>query len=110
MTRQVILQAIFSSFQQMTQNVTLPQEYSDSFSQAVALIELQEVEDCGSVGGHDGTNPMRNVTTFREYDRFLTLLRKDAAVKIKKECYFTVDKMTAFWKKAADLRETFNTK
>lgn len=44
MTRQVILQAIFSSFQQMTQNVTLPQEYSDSFSQAVALIELQEEE------------------------------------------------------------------
>jgi hypothetical protein len=109
MTRKKILQDIFNHFQQMTQWITTcPNSYSKYFNQAVGLIELLEVEDCGSIGGFDKSNPVKwNESGFHEYDRFLALLRKENT-KLKKECYFTPETMRKYWLSIFIEREKWN--
>lgn len=109
MKRIKILQEIFGHFQQMTQWVTTsPNSYSQYFNKALALIELLEVEDCGSVGGFDTSNPVKwNESKFFEYDRFLALVRKENT-KLKKECYFTVETMRKYWLNINQERENYN--
>jgi hypothetical protein len=108
MTRKIILQTIFNNFQGMTQWLTSPDHYLENYNQAVALIELLEVEDCGSVGGYDPSNKVKwNESGFHEYDRFLALLRKKDT-KLEKEIYFTPETMRKFWLEVSNLREKFN--
>jgi hypothetical protein len=45
-------------------------------SKAEALIELLEVQDCGSVGGFDPDNPLSQLSDWQLMNRFLTLKRK----------------------------------
>lgn len=113
--RVTILRAIFEHFQQATQWLNDNPEYVARFphylSNAEALIELLEVEDCGSCGGFDPNNQMENRAegSYSVYERFLLLVKKYKNEKdIKTEIYFNLDTMGQFWKKLADLRETFN--
>jgi len=106
--RTIMLQNIFSHFQQVTQ--WMPNEMgfaNDHIIKAEALIEYLEVEDCGSVGGYDSHSPVKIESGFKLYDRFLALVRKENT-KIKKECYFTIDDMKKYFKILKELRETFN--
>lgn len=105
--RKRILQNIFEQFQYMTQDMDAPDGYAASYNRALALIELLEVEDCGSVGGFDRSNPLKVVSGFEEYDRFLTLIRKEQT-ELEDEAYFTPDSMAKYWKKVFDFREEFN--
>lgn len=43
---------------------------------AEGLIQLLEIEDCGSTGGYDRANPLVNKTLDRLYNRYLTLKKK----------------------------------
>ncbi len=101
--RKTILQTIFDHFQMVSQD---PLD-TESFYKAVGLIELLEVEDCGSVGGFDRENPMQHVTGFDAYDRFLTLLRKEN-IKLEKELYFTPETLGKYFTQLYELREKFN--
>ena len=101
--RKRLLQEIFGHFQMMTQEVV----NSKYLYKALALIEFLEVEDCGSVGGFDRDNPMEHITGFHEYDRFLTLLRKEK-IKLDKEIYFTPETLGDYFKKSIELREKYN--
>jgi hypothetical protein len=107
MKRKIILQEIFSHFQKMTQWITLnPSYYSKYYSKAQALIELLEVEDCGSIGGYDLKNPVKWESNFSLYDRFLALIRKKNT-KLDKECYFTPATMKQYWIKINQEREKY---
>lgn len=86
-----ILQMIFNSFQQMTQWVTCaPNSYAEYHNQAKALIELLEIEDCGSTGGFDMDSKLPNICKYSLYDRFIALLNKyEDNYNLKDECGFT---------------------
>lgn len=105
--RKIILQEIFSNFQAMTQWLDEPDNYAKYANKAEALIEILEVEDCGSVGGYDQENQNKLVSGYTLYDRFLTLIRKENT-RLQKECYFTPKTMTSFFKQLINLREKFN--
>ena len=108
MKRKTILQNIFKNFQMMTQDIiSNPNSYSKYYNEATALIELLEVEDCGSVGGFDSNNPLVYITKFTLFDRFLTLVKKENT-KLEKECYFTIRTMIKYWSIIENLRESFN--
>ena len=101
--RKTILQTIFDHFQMVSQD---PLD-TESFYKAVGLIEFLEIEDCGSSGGFDNENPMQHVTGFHEYDRFLTLLRKEN-IKLEKELYFTPETLGKYFTELYELRAKFN--
>lgn len=109
MTRKIILQEIFSCFQQMTQSITTdPENYSGYFNKAQVLTELLETYDCGSVGGFDRKNPVKwGESQFQLYDRFLALLRKENT-KLEKVCYFTPETLRKYWVHIANEREIWN--
>jgi len=76
-----------------------------SLNKAEALIQLLEVQDCGSVGGFD-TNQSGHDSL---YERFLYLGRKYNQLSgIKKNCYFTPLKLKKYFDAVKGLRETFN--
>ena len=108
MERNKILQEIFGHFQQMTQWITIsPDSYSKYYNKALTLIELLEVEDCGSVGGFDKSNPVKwDESGFRTYDRFLALVRKENT-KLEDVCYFTPETMKKYWLKISNEREKY---
>ena len=102
-----ILNEIFSHFQQMTQwDVTSPGYTVEYAAKAEALIELLEVHDCGSVGGFDKKNPRVHKSSFKLYDRFLTLVKKYNNEKdIKKDCGFTLYSMGQYFDMVSELRD-----
>lgn len=102
-----ILQMIFNSFQQMTQWVTTsPSSYAEYHNQAKALIELLEVEDCGSVGGFDGDSLPPKECKYHLYDRFLALLSKhEDNYNVKPECGFTPRTLGGYFNKLNDSRD-----
>ena len=105
--RKKILQDIFACFQQMTQwTIINPNHYSEYYNQAKSLIELLEVEDCGSIGGFDNKNKVVKTTRFDLYNRFLTLINK-TKVKPKLEpiCGFTPLTLAEYFKALYNLRE-----
>jgi len=112
MNRLTILQEIFNNFQQMSQWITsMPESYLKSHNQAEQLIELLEVEDCGSVGGFDRENPLINKTGFNLYDRFLTLLnKKNQSLKLEPVCGFTPTILGKYFQTILSLREKTLTK
>ena len=110
--RTKILQDIFGYFLQITQwlpnNIDIAAEY---VCKAEALIEYLEVIDCGSIGGFDPDNPIKRLgrqkfpsSEFELYNRFLALIRKHNT-KLKKECGFTINNMTKYFKIISELRE-----
>jgi hypothetical protein len=104
--RIVILNAIFSNFQQITQwlpsNIENAAEY---MHKAEALIEILEVDDCGSVGGYDPHNPVEDESGFELYDRFLALVRKRNNIsEIQQDCGFDVEKLKKYFLKLSKLR------
>lgn len=112
MNRLTILQHIFEDFQQMTQWITtMPESYHESYMRAKCLIEMLETEDCGSIGGYDKENPLVNVTGFKLYDRFLTLLNKKKRVsKLEPICGFTKESLGEYFKTIASLRQKISNK
>lgn len=112
MNRLTILQEIFNNFQQMSQwIISMPESYSKSYNQAEQLIELLEVEDCGSIGGFDRENPLVKQTGFKLYDRFLTLLnKKKQSSKLEPVCGFTPTILGKYFQTILTLREKTLTK
>jgi hypothetical protein len=83
--RITILNAIFENFVCAFQwgNDSLETRIKE-FHKAECLIELLEVDDCGSIGGYDRDNPVKNFTRFTLFDRFLTVVNKYGSLnKIK---------------------------
>jgi len=107
MDRLTILQEIFDNFQQMSQWTTsMPESYLKAHNRAEQLIELLEVEDCGSIGGFDRENPLVNETRFTLYNRFLTLLnKKKSSSKLEPVCGFTPTLLGKYFKTILGLRE-----
>lgn len=58
---------------------------TQSENQALALIELLEVEDCGSTGGYDQKNPLVNKFTNDLVNRFYTVCKKHKQLSFAKE-------------------------
>lgn len=109
-----ILNVIFEDFQQITQwlpnNIEFAIEY---MYKAKGLIELLEVEDCGSVGGFDPKSPVIRESSprlaFDLYDRYLAVVRRcDNEKDINKECYFDLNSLKMYFKELHELREKFN--
>lgn len=75
--RNKILKNIAQDLTQAVQWIaTSPENYVKYLTRAEAFIEFLEIEDCGSVGGFDKTNPLQRMTNHKIVDRFLTLLHK----------------------------------
>jgi len=106
LNRVKILQIIFEDFQQITQ--WLPNTIENSLEyhhKAEQLIEILEVADCGSVGGFDNANPVKRITGYELYDRFLALVHKyKDEDKIKKSCGFTLESLGKYFKTIVNLR------
>ena len=102
-----ILQSIFDCFQQVTQwnppSLNFCVEYA---IKAASLIELLEVCDCGSIGGHDKNCPLIKGNSWELYRRFLTLIKKYNNEKdIKEVCGFSPNSLQAYFCKLENLRE-----
>jgi hypothetical protein len=78
--RLAILREIMSCWQQVAQWDKWGYDTKDNVvknqHQAAVLIELLEVDDCGSVGGFDGGNKPGRETKNWVFNRFLAVLRK----------------------------------
>ena len=96
--RITLLQKAFECLHHGLQFLHAPGTFEANLHKADSIIEILEVEDCGSIGGYDKEN--RNVTStgHKIYDRFLTVLRKyDNEKDIKPICSFTpADIATAY--------------
>lgn len=72
-----ILNAIFSDLcgiiQWFPNNVENSAKY---MFKAESLIEILEVEDCGSVGGFDRKSPVKRDTNFNLFNRYLAVVRR----------------------------------
>jgi len=106
-SRLEILNEIFSQFQQITQ--WLPSNIKNAFTaqeKAEILIEILEVNDCGSVGGFDKESPVLKESGFPLYDRFLALVRKHNSEKhIEPVCDYTLKTLKDYFIKLSKLRE-----
>lgn len=104
--RIAILQDTFRYFQQITQWIPFHLDTASKYMQkAESLIELLEVQDCGSIGGFDKDNPVINTTGFSLYDRYLALVHKyNNEADIEPVCDFTLDTMSAYYIELKTLR------
>ncbi len=79
-SRLTILNEIMACFYQVIQWDEFCYDTKDNVVEyqhkADTLIELLEVEDCGSCGGFDKNNPLKRETNYKSFDRFLCVLRK----------------------------------
>jgi len=106
--RQKILNCIFNQFQNSTQwypsNLA---HVNEKLVKAEALIELLEEADCGSIGGYDRKNPVRNETKFKLLDRFLALLRKydDSEEELDQSSGLDLYQIKKFYTTLTKLRE-----
>lgn len=100
MKRITLLQQAFREFQCASQWITSnPSRYVECLSKAESIIEILEIEDCGSVGGFDKENKFKAVIGFKLYDRFLTVIRKNNEYSdLKDECGFTVELLGEYYK------------
>jgi hypothetical protein len=100
-----LLQRIFGHFQQAIQWLPNdPDSYLEYINKAESIIELLEIEDCGSVGGFDEKNPLQNIYDFDLYDRFVCLVNKYKNINdIKNICDFTVEKIGIYFNKVSVL-------
>lgn len=112
-SRITILQEIFECFQQVTQWVPTHQtqaDYSEGVTKylykAEALIEILEVNDCGSTGGFDpdmaygprANDPTRPDHYIGLFGRFLWLVDKyGSEKKLEESCGFNIEKLTNFF-------------
>ena len=104
LNRDLVLNRIFSELQSNTQ--WHGPEGVDYNAKALGLIELLEIVDCGSVGGHDRTNPNQRITGHELYDRFLTLLRKHpvSADAVKPICGIDTVMLARYYARLVNLR------
>lgn len=104
-----ILNDIFSNFQQTTQ--WLPDNMGNASKymfKAESLIEMLEVDDCGSIGGYDQKSPVISKSGFLLYDRFIALVnRYDNKNDIKKCCQFNLENLGQYFKELSELRCRF---
>ena len=107
MKRIDILNKIFSNFQQITQ--WIPNNFSSASKymfRSECLIEILEVEDCGSTGGFDFNSPVILETNFHLYDRFLAVLKKyNKKEDIEEVCNFNVDDIQKYFIQVSKLRD-----
>ncbi len=100
--RLVILNEVLDCFQQVIQWDKFSFETKDSVVEyqhkAQVLIELLEVDDCGSVGGYDRENPVKYETRNKLFNRFLTVIRKYNTVKDVEQKYITVKQCETYFK------------
>ena len=104
-----ILNSIFSHFQQITQwlpnNIDTASEY---MLKAESLIEILEIEDCGSIGGFDKKSPVVHESGFFLYDRFIALVKKyNNKADINKCCQFDLESLGNYFKKISELRDSY---
>lgn len=75
--RVLLLNSIFSKFRLIRQwtpsDIVIASKYA---IQAESIIEILEIDDCGSVGGFDKESPVKIISGYRLYDRFLALVSK----------------------------------
>ncbi len=75
--RILLLNSIFRKFRLIKQwtpsDIVIASKYA---IQAESIIEILEIDDCGSVGGFDKENPIKTISGYRLYDRFLALVAK----------------------------------
>jgi hypothetical protein len=104
-TRQKILNEIMSDLQMATQWVAnSPDRHTHYMSQAEALVELLEVEDCGATGGFDKKNP-RVPHPHAVFSRFLTVINKHHRPRdVKSSCGFDVQGLGLFYSALCELR------
>jgi hypothetical protein len=109
--RLFILNEIFDEFQQITQwDIRNPDSTTAHLNKAEKLIEILEVDDCGSIGGFDKYNPVKRISEFNQYDRFLALISKYHANKdIVPVCDFSVEDLTEMFKKFSSIRNEHET-
>lgn len=75
--RITILNKIFHNLLLVKQwNINHPQNSIEYHYKALGLIELLEVDDCGSVGGYDKSNKLLKVSEHSPFNRFYTLVNK----------------------------------
>jgi hypothetical protein len=106
-SRIVILTAIASHFQMASQFLAgNGSDYYKYICKAEALIEILEIDDCGSVGGFDKMNPNKGIVKHLLFNRFLTLIAKYPELKgeIKLSCGYTLDTLTRFYDSISGLR------
>jgi len=109
MKRIVVLQEIFDNFHQMTQWVNHPNNYCKYHYKALSLVEFLEVEDCGSTGGFDREFPLKHITKYNLFDRFLVLLRKyNDEENISPICDFTVEDLKKYFFTINKLRDNLH--
>lgn len=102
-----VLNNINEYFQQIVQwlpnHIDLSAKY---MLKAEALIEYLEVKDCGSIGGYDENNKPLHKSTFKLYDRFLTLVNKYGNENdIETECGFNLDNLGLYFSRLSNLRD-----
>ena len=104
--RLFILNRIFEQFQQILQwGIIYPINTANSLNEAESLIQLLEIDDCGSIGGFDNSNPVEVITPFHPYNRFLALLKKydTKSRNVKSICGLSVAKATKAFKDFGDI-------
>lgn len=112
-TRLDILQEIFECFQQVTQwmpAINTDADFSDGVTKylfkAEALVEILEVNDCGSIGGFDTEIHADHRGAMGLYERFLFLVEKyNKRIDIKSSCNLTPDMLQKFFIKSGELRD-----
>lgn len=110
MKRIEFLQDVFSNLQCASQwIISNPSGYLEYITRADTIIQLLEIDDCGSVGGFDPNNKCKKVTGFEIYDRFLTVIRKHHKYSdLKNECSFDVETLGEYYKHINELRDNFS--
>jgi len=102
--RLIMLQKAFNCLHHGLQFLHTPATFEADLHKADAIIEILEVEDCGSIGGYDRQNPNILITGHKIYDRFLTVLRKyDNEKDIKPACSFTPADISIAYKTLSEI-------
>ncbi|MBP4081389.1 hypothetical protein [Aeromonas sp. MrichA-1] len=102
--RIALLQKAFNCLHYGLQFLHAPGTFEAELHKADSIIEILEVEDCGSTGGYDRQNPNVKITGHKIYDRFLTVLRKyDNEKDIQPVCSFTPADISIAYKTLSEI-------
>lgn len=105
-SRLVILKYILHLFGMLVQQLQSCQmdDAREYDAKIEALVEVLEVEDCGSVGGFDGKNPLQEPSDYKLLNRFATVMFKHNTVEEveNKERWHTYSSLIEFFDNLTD--------
>jgi hypothetical protein len=105
--RITLLQAIAENLQMALQyTISSPSNVSGYSKRAEALIEVIEVDDCGSIGGFDENNPNVKPCSHQLINRFATLCKKNNS----EDCMHDVKLLANFYNDISKKVNTTNNK